>query len=89
MLADGFSDHLKRLPDTVHDLAQVRDAGHGWHDPLPTLYSALAVAHFAGQSLREHQGLFEAMAGDMNWDGEPIDGMSEADAKLLTGLRPS
>ena len=39
--------------------------------------------------VREHQGLFEAMAGDMNWDGEPIEGMSEADAKLLTGLRPS
>jgi hypothetical protein len=56
---------------------------------MPTLYSALAVAHFAGQSLREHKGLFEAMAGDMNWDGEPIDGMSDADAKLLTGLRPS
>ncbi len=88
VLADGFADHLHRLPDTIHDLAQVEDAGKGWRDPLPTLYSALAVAHFAGQSLREHKGLFEAMAGDMNWDGEPIDGMSEADAKLLTGLRP-
>ncbi len=66
-----------------------RTPASGWHDPLPTLYSALAVAHFAGQSLREHKGLFEAMAGDMNWDGEPIDGMSDADAKLLTGLRPS
>jgi hypothetical protein len=88
VLADGFSDHLKRLPDTIHDLAQVQDAGKGWGDPMPTLYSALAVAHFAGQSLREHQGLFEAMAGDMNWDGEPIEGMSEEDAKLLTGLRP-
>jgi hypothetical protein len=89
VLADGFADHLKRLPDTIQDLAQVKDAGNGWHDPMPTLYSALAVAHFAGQSLREHKGLFEAMAGDMNWDGEPIDGMSDADAKLLTGLRPS
>jgi len=89
VLADGFADHLTRLPDTIRDLAQVKDAGSGWLDPLPTLYSALAIGHFAGQSLREHQGLFEAMAGDMNWDGEPIDGMSEADAQLLTGLRPS
>ena len=55
---------------------------------MPTLYSALAICHFAGQSLREHQRLFEAMAGDMSWDGEPIDGMSEADARLLTGMRP-
>jgi hypothetical protein len=25
----------------------------------------------------------------MNWDGEHIDGMSNDDAMLLTGLRPS
>ena len=52
---------------------------------MPTLYSALAVAHFAGQSLREHQGLFEAMA-HMNWDGEPIDGMSAPTHGLLAKL---
>jgi hypothetical protein len=28
------------------------------------------------------------IAGDMNWDGEHIDGMSEAGVSLLTGLRP-
>jgi hypothetical protein len=27
-----------------------------------------------------------AIAGDMNWDGQHIDGMSNDDAKLLTGL---
>ncbi len=88
VLADGFAEHLHRLPESIRDLAQVKDAGSGWHDPMPTLYSALAVAHFAGQSLREHKRLFEAMAGDMSWDGEPIDGMSKADAELLSGLRP-
>lgn len=88
VLADGFADHLHRLPESIRDLAQVKDAGNGWHDPMPTLYSALAICHFAGQSLREHQRLFEAMAGDMSWDGEPIEGMSEANAELLTGLRP-
>jgi len=31
-------------------------------------------------------GQIVAMAGDMNWDGEPIDGMSREDATLLTGL---
>jgi hypothetical protein len=86
VLADGFSDHLKRLPQTIRDLARVHDAGDGWHDPLPTLYSALAVAHFAGESAREHEKLFEAMAGDMNWDGEQIDGMSDADARVLAAL---
>lgn len=44
VLADGFADHLHRLPESIRDLAQVRDAGSGWHDPLPTLYSALAMA---------------------------------------------
>ena len=88
VLADGFSDHLKRLPKSIGDLAQVRDAGSGWHDPLPTLYSALAICHLVGQSTREHMGQIVTMAGDMNWDGEPIDGMSNDDAMLLTGLRP-
>jgi len=88
VLADGFADHLHRLPESIGDLAQVRDAGSGWHDPLPTLYSALAMCHSAEQSLREHTGHVAAMIGDMNWDGEPIDGMSEDDATLLTSLRP-
>ena len=29
------------------------------------------------------------MAGDMDWDGDPIDGMSDADAELLKGLSAS
>jgi glutathione synthase/RimK-type ligase-like ATP-grasp enzyme len=86
VLADGFSDRLRRLPETIRDLARVHDAGDGWHDPLPTLYSTLAVAHFAGDSVKEHEKLFVAMAGDMNWDGEPISGMSDSDAKLLADL---
>ncbi len=86
VLADGFADRIRRLPRSIRDLARVRDAGDGWHDPLPTLYSALAVAHFAGESLEQHERLFLAMAGDMNWDGEPISGMSDADAKLLAEL---
>jgi hypothetical protein len=88
VLADGFADQLERLPQSIADLAQVRDAGSGWHDPLPTPYSALAICHSVGQSLREHTGQIVAIAGDMNWDGEPIDGMSKDDAMLLTGLGP-
>jgi hypothetical protein len=44
------------------------------------------VAHYAGDSLKEHEKLFVAMAGDMNWDGEPISGISEKDAGLLAEL---
>jgi hypothetical protein len=88
VVADGFADRLDRLPESIDDLAQVRDAGSGWRDPLPTLYSALAICHSVGQSFREHIGQIVAIAGDMNWDGEHIDGMSEDDATLLTGLSP-
>ena len=88
VLADGFADHLDRLPESIGDLAQVRDAGSGWHDPLPTLYSALAMCHSVEQSFAEHIGHVAAIVGDMNWDGEPIDGMSEDDATLLTSLSP-
>jgi predicted ATP-grasp superfamily ATP-dependent carboligase len=86
LIGDGFSDHLQRLPETIRDLARVHDAGDGWHDPLPTLYSALAVAHDAGRSVREHSKLFVAMAGDISWDGEPIAGMAESDRALLDDL---
>jgi hypothetical protein len=48
----------------------------------------LAMCHSAGQSFRQHIGQVVVMVGDMNWDGEPIDGISQDDATLLTGLRP-
>jgi hypothetical protein len=86
LVGDAFSDHLERLPRTISDLARVKDAGDGWHDPLPTLYSAFSVAHFEGVSHKEHAKLQDAMDADMTWDGEPIKGMSDADAKLLASL---
>jgi predicted ATP-grasp superfamily ATP-dependent carboligase len=86
LIGDCFSDHLQRVPETIRDLARVHDAGDGWHDPLPNLYSALAVAHDAGRSVREHEKLFISMAGDISWDGEPIAGMSDSDRALLEQL---
>ena len=59
-------------------------------DPLEQLRRALAafsLAHFAGVSHKEHAQLQEAMDADMSWDGEPIKGMSDADAKLLAELK--
>lgn len=87
LIGDAFADKLERFPQTVRDLARFKDAGDGWHDPLPTLYSALSLAHFAGVSHRDQAKLQDAMDADMSWDGEPIKGMSDADAKLLDGLR--
>jgi hypothetical protein len=33
---------------SIRDLAHVHDAADGWHDPSPTLYSTVAIAHVAG-----------------------------------------
>jgi hypothetical protein len=86
VVGDALSDRFERLPQTIRDLARVKDAGDGWHDPLPTLYSAFSLAHFAGVSHSEHVQLQDAMDADMAWDGEAIRGMSDADAKLLAEL---
>jgi glutathione synthase/RimK-type ligase-like ATP-grasp enzyme len=86
LVGDAFTDHMQRFPQTIRDLARFKDAGDGWHDPLPTIYSAFSIAHFAGVSHREHAKLQDAMDADMAWDGEPIKGMSDADAKLLAEL---
>jgi glutathione synthase/RimK-type ligase-like ATP-grasp enzyme len=86
VLGEAFADHLHRLPGCIADLARVHDAGDGWHDPLPTMYSALAIAHDEASSLREHEQLFVAMAGDISWDGQAIAGMSDADSRLLSEL---
>ena len=87
LVGDAFADRMERFPQTIRDLARFKDAGDGWHDPLPTLYSAFSLAHFAGVSHRDHAKLQDAMDADMSWDGEPIAGMSDADAKLLAELR--
>ena len=87
LIGDAFADRMERFPQTIRDLARFKDAGDGWHDPLPTLYSAFSLAHFAGVSHRDHAKLQDAMDADMSWDGEPIAGMSDADAKLLAELR--
>jgi hypothetical protein len=86
VLGEAFADHLRQLPECIADLARVHDAGDGWHDPLPTLYSALAIAHDEASSMRDHEQLFVAMAGDISWDGQAIAGMSDADSRLLAGL---
>jgi len=44
------------------------------------------VAHFADESEHDHRKLLDEAASDMTWDGEPISGMSDADAALLADL---
>jgi predicted ATP-grasp superfamily ATP-dependent carboligase len=84
-----FDEGLREWPKSIRDLADIGDAGKGWHDHMPTLYNFLAFAHHAKLEMKERTALFVAMAGDISWDGQPIAGMSDADAALLDELGKS
>lgn len=86
VFAQMFSDGVREMPHSIHDLLHVRGADAGWRDRLPLLYSFLALIHHERLSHREHKALFEAMADDMCWDGAPIAGMGQADAAALAQL---
>ena len=81
-----FSDGLRDVPGSIHDLLHIPGADRGWHDELPNLYSFLAFCHHERLSLREHQKLQVAMYEDVSWDGEPIDGMTPEQPAALAAL---
>ena len=89
VLGQMFTEGLKEMPRSIHDLARIRDADAGWHDHMPALYNFLAFVHHARLGHKERKALFVAMAEDISWDGEPIAGMSSADAELLDDLAGS
>jgi hypothetical protein len=81
-----FSDGLRDVPGSIHDLLRIPGADRGWHDELPNLYSFLAFCHHERLSLREHEKLQVAMYEDVSWDGEPIAGMSAGQSAALAAL---
>lgn len=83
VLANLFEEPLRRAPSTIHDLIRVPDAGRGWHDHAPMVWSVATLAHGARMSHRRRTAVLEAMADDVVWNGEPIDGMTTADAAAL------
>ena len=81
-----FSDGLRDVPGSIHDLLRIPGADRGWHDELPNLYSFLAFCHHERLSLREHEALQVAMYEDVSWDGEPIAGMTAGQSDALAAL---
>jgi hypothetical protein len=81
-----FSDGLREVPGSIHDLLRIPGADRGWHDELPNLYSFLAFCHHERLSLREHEQLQVAMYEDVSWDGEPIAGMTAGQSAALAAL---
>jgi hypothetical protein len=86
VLGQVFREPLKQMPGSIHDLAAIRSPDSGWHDLMPTLYSFLAFAHHERLALKEREGLFVAMSDGITWDGQPIPGLPESDARLLAEL---
>jgi glutathione synthase/RimK-type ligase-like ATP-grasp enzyme len=81
-----FSDGLREVPGSIHDLLRIPGADRGWHDELPNLYSFLAFCHHERLSLSEHEQLQVAMYEDVSWDGEPIEGMTTGQSEALAAL---
>jgi hypothetical protein len=81
-----FSDGLREVPGTIHDVLRIPGADRGWHDQLPSLYSFLAFCHHERLSLREREKLQVAMYEDVSWDGEPIAGMTPEQSAALAAL---
>ena len=86
VVAELFEEPLRQLPATIQDLLHVRDVGHGWRDHMPMLWSVATLVHGARLSHHEKVAVLEAMADDVVWNGEPIDGMSAADAATLATI---
>lgn len=86
VLGQVFRERPTEVPGSFADLLRVRGSDRGWHDALPGLYSFLAFAHHERLNWRTRKGLFAAMSEGICWDGQPIAGMSPADARLLEDL---
>ena len=50
------------------------------------LWSFATMAHGERMSRKEQVAILEAMADDVVWNGEPIDGMSAEDAATLADI---
>ena len=50
---------------------------------MPALWSCASLLHGEWASHRQRVAILEAMADDVVWNGEPIEGMSAADAATL------
>lgn len=81
-----FTEPPREWPRSIHDLVAIRGSDSGWHDELPNLYALLTLGHHARLNLRHRRALLAAMADDIAWDGQPIEGMSAADRELVRSL---
>jgi len=78
-----FTESPRDWPGSIRDLLEVRGSDAGWHDQLPNLYALLTLGGHAKLSFGHRRALLAAMADDIAWDGQPIEGMLPADRELV------
>lgn len=83
VLADAFTEPIKHLKISLHDLIHVRDTGHGWHDSFAMMWGPAALLHGAKLAKGQREEVLKAMAEDIVWNGEAIVGQSPEDAAAL------
>ncbi|MFV0320662.1 MAG: carbamoyl-phosphate synthase large subunit [Microbacterium sp.] len=86
VVADAFTEPLSHLKTSLHDIIHVRNVGSGWHDGIAMMWSPASLVHGAKLARGHHEAVLEALGGDIVWNGEPIDGMSDADAEALEAV---
>lgn len=86
VLADSFMEPLKHLPTSLHDLIHVHDIGAGWHDGIAMMWAPASLVHGARLARGHHEAILGALAEDIVWNGEEIDGMTPADAGALEAV---
>lgn len=86
VLADAFTEPLKHLKTSLHDLLEVPDIGHKWHDSLAMMWGPAMLVHGAKLAHGHREELLKAMGEDIVWNGEPIVGMTSADEEALMAV---
>ncbi len=86
VLADAFSEPIKHLKTSMHDLIHVKDIGKGWHDSFAMMWGPAAIFHGAKLAHGHREALLKAMGDDIVWNGEPIVGMTDEDAAALQSV---
>lgn len=86
VLADSFVEPLSHLHTSLSDLIRVRDIGAGWHDGIAMLWAPASLVHGAKLARGEHEAILAALGEDIVWNGEPIAGMTAADAEALAAV---
>lgn len=86
VLADAFTEPLRHLHTSLHDLVHVQDIDKGWHDSFAMMWGASALVHGAKLSRGQHEELLKAMGDDIVWNGEHIAGMTSQDADALESV---